>query len=79
MYVRSRLRELNESSGNGLGPIERIMFDQVNKSTVQMRVEAHRLVQQLWDILSDTTPDLVSIETTGILLQETLANMDKSF
>lgn len=78
-YIYSRLRRLNESDGSGLGPIERIMFDQEEKQSAQLRIEAYRLLQQLWDIMSDGTPDLVAIEATGVSLQETLSRIEEAF
>jgi len=55
------------------------MFDQEQRQSAQLRVEAYRLLQQLWDIMSEGTPDLVSIEQTGVALQETLNRIEQAY
>jgi len=46
---------------------------------VQLRIEAYRLMQQLWDTMSEGTPDLAQIDATGVALQETLDSIERAF
>jgi len=78
-YIYSRLRHLNESDGSGLGPIERILFDQERKSSSSLRVDAYRLLQQLWGVLADSTPDLLAVQEVGVQLLDTLNRIESSF
>lgn len=78
-YIYSRLRRLNESDGSGLGPIERIMFDQGQKQAAQLKIDAYRLLQQLWNVLSEGMPDLQSVESTGVHLQDTLEQIEEAY
>jgi len=78
-YIRLRMLALNESDGTAMGPIERQLFDRQTRMGSQLRVEAFRLLQQLWQILSEATPDLVLIQETGEALEDTLERINTTF
>jgi len=78
-YIQARLQRLQQSDGNGLGPVERILFERELRGNAQLRVEAYRLMQNLWEIMSEATPDLMQIEETGMALQTTLQSLETSF
>jgi len=75
-FIHSRLQRMQQSDDNGLGPVERLMFDRELRKNTHLRVDAYRLMQNLWDTLAEPTPDLIQIEVTGMALQSTLSRLD---
>jgi len=78
-YIQERLQRLNESDGSGLGSVERLILEHEKKVISRQRIEAFRLMQNLWETLAEGTPDLANVESTGILLQQAISRIDCAF
>jgi len=79
LQVLRSSQDLDNASGTGLTPVQRLLFDQEFETATQQQKQWYRGMVEMWHELKSSTPDKYALQLTARRMALALTNCEEAF